>query len=109
MKKKINWPMVLMVLGSLLLGGLCGMMIVDVALQQDLSFGPYMLTILALVLSIYVILFFHIALHEAGHLIFGLLTGYGFSSFRLGSFMLLRKMAGCDCDGCPFPEPAVSA
>lgn len=91
MKKKINWPMVLMVLGSLLLGGLCGMMIVDVALQQDLSFGPYMLTILALVLSIYVILFFHIALHEAGHLIFGLLTGYGFSSFRLGSFMLLRE------------------
>ena len=26
-------------------------------------------------------------IHEAGHLVFGLLTGYHFSSFRIGSFM----------------------
>ena len=30
-------------------------------------------------------------IHEAGHLIFGLLTGYGFLSFRIFSFTLVKK------------------
>lgn len=33
----------------------------------------------------------HVIVHEAGHLLFGLLTGYGFVSFRLGSFTLVRE------------------
>lgn len=32
-----------------------------------------------------------VAIHETGHLIFGLLTGYRFVSFRIGSLMLVRK------------------
>jgi len=32
----------------------------------------------------------HIVLHEAGHLLFGLLSGYRFLSFRIGSFVLIR-------------------
>ena len=35
--------------------------------------------------------FLHIVIHEAGHLICGLLTGYSFSSFRIGSIMLLKE------------------
>ena len=27
----------------------------------------------------------HLIVHEAGHMVFGLLTHYGFSSFRIGS------------------------
>ena len=34
--------------------------------------------------------FFQIVVHEAGHLLFGLLTGYEFSSFRIGSFMWVK-------------------
>lgn len=90
-KTKFSWAMLLLMVGSLVLGGFCGKMIVDVALQQELGLGRYMLTILGLILGLYVILFAHVAIHEAGHLIFGLLTGYGFSSFRLGSFMLLQE------------------
>jgi hypothetical protein len=30
-------------------------------------------------------------IHEAGHLVFGLLTGYHFSSFRIGSFMWVKR------------------
>ena len=90
-KKSFPWGMVLMMLGSLVLGGLCGKMIVEVALKQGTDFGPYMLTILGLIVGLYVVLFAHVAIHEAGQLVFGLLTGYGFSSFRLGSFMLLRE------------------
>lgn len=36
-------------------------------------------------------LFFLIVLHEAGHMVFGLMTGYQFSSFRIGSLMWQRE------------------
>lgn len=32
----------------------------------------------------------HIVVHEAGHLVMGLTTGYRFVSFRIGSFMLVK-------------------
>lgn len=32
-----------------------------------------------------------IIVHEAGHLVFGLITGYRFSSFRIWSFMLIKQ------------------
>jgi len=45
-------------------------------------------------LGVYVFLllfsFLQIVVHEAGHLIFGLLTGYEFSSFRIGSFIWVK-------------------
>ena len=40
---------------------------------------------------LYLSWFLHIVIHEAGHLVCGLLTGYTFSSFRIGSLMLLRE------------------
>ncbi len=30
-------------------------------------------------------------IHEAGHLVFGLLTGYQFTSFRIGNFMFIKE------------------
>lgn len=39
-------------------------------------------------------LFLQIILHEAGHLVCGLLTGYRFCSFRIGSLMLYRAASG---------------
>ena len=33
----------------------------------------------------------HIIIHEVGHLVFGLLTGYKFVSFRVGSLTLIRE------------------
>ncbi len=35
-----------------------------------------------------------IILHEAGHLVFGLISDYGFSSFRIGSFMWIKQDGG---------------
>lgn len=35
-----------------------------------------------------------ILIHEAGHLLFGLISGYDFVSFRVGSFMLMRDGQG---------------
>ncbi len=39
-------------------------------------------------------IYVQIAVHEAGHLIFGLLTGYKFSSFRIGAFTLIKNESG---------------
>lgn len=38
--------------------------------------------------------FIQTAVHEAGHLVFGLMTGYGFVSYRVGSLMLVRTAEG---------------
>ena len=40
---------------------------------------------------ILVAFFIQLIIHEAGHLVFGLLTGYSFSSFRILSFMLKKE------------------
>ena len=42
----------------------------------------------------YAAFFLQLILHEGGHLVFGLMSGYGFSSFRVGSFMLLKDQKG---------------
>ena len=35
-------------------------------------------------------MYVQLIIHELGHLIFGLLSGYKFSSFRIGNLMLLK-------------------
>ena len=47
-----------------------------------------------LMVALYVALIFHIIVHEGGHLVFGLLTGYRFSSFRILSFMFVKDKDG---------------
>lgn len=37
-----------------------------------------------------------VIIHEGGHLVFGLLSGYGFSSFRIWSFMVLKGERGLE-------------
>ncbi len=51
---------------------------------SDIGFG---LIIVGSVIAIYL----QLVLHEAGHLIFGLLSGYRFVSFRVGSFTIYKK------------------
>lgn len=43
------------------------------------------------ILGIYIHLMVHIILHEAGHMVAGLLTGYKYVSFRIGSFVWIRN------------------
>ena len=62
-------------LGASLMGGL------------DLPAGGIWVLMAGLVGGI----FLQLILHEAGHLVCGLATGYGFVSFRIGSWMLIRR------------------
>ncbi len=82
------------ILFFLLMGAACGLTIAvisDRAGVCELPFGSFFLLLLAEVLLLYAAIFTQFLLHETGHLVFGLATGYRFSSFRIGSLMLLRS------------------
>lgn len=92
-KKRIPWQQYIGTVFTMLMGAACGYIIVMCldSYQGDRSFCEEILYLAGLLLGIYVALVFHIIVHEAGHLVFGLLTGYKFSSFRIFSFMWLRE------------------
>ncbi len=88
-KKKVVWQQCVGYVFLMFIGVICGAAMVpfleksadNAMLSQRLFFFAGMC----------VALFFHLIAHEAGHLVFGLLTGYEFSSFRIGSFMWLKE------------------
>lgn len=61
---------------------------------DDLETGEFLLALAAYVILFYLAAMMQIVIHEGGHLLFGLLTGYHFSSFRIGSFMWVKKEEG---------------
>ncbi len=77
----------------LLAGLACGIFIgrsLD-TLTERLPEVPYPLILVVTGLLFFVVFYVQLILHEAGHLVFGLLSGYRFSSFRVGSLMLFRE------------------
>ena len=92
-KKKIVWQQYIGMAFMMLIGAMCGFIMVwyidkssaDTPLYQEI------LSLVGLFLGMYVALFFHMIVHEAGHLVFGLMTGYKFCSFRVASFMWLKE------------------
>ncbi len=92
MKKKIGTALVMAFSAGI--GGVCGylaMRFVDRYIGDGLGAGAMCLLFGALLLGIYAAVFVQLILHEAGHLVFGLLSGYRFSSFRIGSWMWVRQ------------------
>lgn len=92
MKKKIGT--VLVMAFSAGIGWACGylaMRYMDRIFGDGLGFGPMCLLFGTLLLGIYAAVFVQLILHEAGHLVFGLLSGYRFSSFRIGSLMWVKQ------------------
>lgn len=77
----------------LVVGFVCGLLIGRYALSAEAQgvpggvFGSIGVLFSGYLLGTYL----QVAFHEAGHLVFGLATGYRFCSYRLGSFMLLRE------------------
>lgn len=73
----------------LLAGGLGGIPLGFILSTPAVEAIPFPLDILLLCLFLCLFFFLHTLLHEGGHLLFGLLTGYKFCSFRIFSFMWL--------------------
>jgi hypothetical protein len=72
----------------------CGILSVELGLASITWTNTKMDPVLGLVvmlLMLYGSIFLHIIIHEGGHFIFGKISGYRLSSFRIGSFMFIRK------------------
>ncbi len=59
-------------------------------LSASLQGIPYPLVLVTLLVFLFAALYAQLILHEAGHLVCGLASGYRFSSFRIGSLMLFK-------------------
>ena len=77
------------ILGVIL--GLSMISFVEWQLPEGISSGEKIFRLCATLVFLYVAVMIHIVLHEAGHLVFGLMSGYHFSSFRIGSHMLMKE------------------
>ena len=90
MKKKFKLPSRNTILG-LLLGVALGILLV-IQMEHFVPAGADDLQALGaiwlMLLAMYLAIFLHIPMHEAGHLIFGLATGYRFVSFRIFGLQL---------------------
>lgn len=101
-KKQKSLGQLVMMLFMLAVGGGCGYFGASVVgsavnLNGEEAARKWVLLLTGVLLIFYVSIFVQIVVHEAGHLVFGLLTGYRFCSFRIGSFMLVRKEGKLRC------------
>lgn len=86
-KTKDSLKQIIGVVSQLILGGVIGG-IIGILLVKEAKNPIIALVYLILFVLIYIL---QIILHEAGHLIFGLLSGYEFVSFRVGSLTFIRE------------------
>ena len=100
MKKKNKWLSALPgILLGMLIGAACGVLVVWImdksgGLDSNADKGAFVVNIVLMLVIFYVGYLVHIVAHEGGHLVFGLLTGYKFSSFRIGNRILLKTEQG---------------
>ena len=90
-KKPGQWIGVLI---YLLIGAACGLLIIrymDLFTREGGHIGKQVLLFGVLALSVYAAMALQTVIHEAGHLVFGLATGYQFSSFRIFSWMWMKE------------------
>lgn len=93
MKKKNAGDVIARVL-MLLVGAFCGIfMIISSDPEKLFGGGPrdFAVQIVICLLCLLAAYFIQAVIHETGHLIFGLLTGYKFVSFRIGNVMFIKS------------------
>lgn len=90
-RKKIPWQQVLGTVIAAGIGALIGFFIGGWLFETQKSLGETLLSALFLLFGLYLASYAQIILHEGGHLVCGLLSGYRFSSFRIGSFMWVKE------------------
>lgn len=93
-KKKIQWQQYIGVLFFMMIGAICGFLMItyiESTIGDGADLSENLFTLVSQFVFMYVGFFLHIIIHEGGHLIFGKLSGYTLSSFRIGSFMWLKE------------------
>jgi len=99
-KKKFQWQQWLGMGFFMLIGAACGFWMVYFLEQNAAADRPVYVELLSLagmLIGMYAGIFLQLIIHEAGHLVFGMRSGYRFSSFRIGSFMWIRENDKIHC------------
>ncbi len=92
-KKESNSKRVLIFIVFIIIGFILGYLIgclFDKHPSEQVPFSTTFLEIILTLLFFYLAIFLQIIIHEGGHLIAGLASGYKFLSFRIGSFMIIK-------------------
>ena len=93
-KKKIVWQQWIGIIFFLLIGAVCGFLMMnylDSAEVANRSPIEKIGSLIMLFVIMYLAIFVQMIIHEAGHLVFGLASGYKFSSFRIMNFMWIKE------------------
>ena len=86
--KKTSLKKYLPMLFFVLIGAVCGVLMVEY-ISRAVPERP-LVSLVILFIAMYAAILMQLILHEFGHLVFGLISGYKFGSFRILSFMLIR-------------------
>lgn len=91
-KKKCDWQQYIVLFFYILIGGLCGFLMVRfIDNMPPMPLWEELLWLIGLLAMMYIAIMVQMIIHEAGHLLFGLLSGYRFSSFRILNFMWVSE------------------
>ena len=91
-RKKNHFKNLPGILLPLLLGAACGVLMgMFLESGEEQSLMEIVFSLLGLFIGMYAAIAVQLIIHEAGHLVFGLMSGYTFSSFRIFSLMFMRK------------------
>ena len=91
-KMKFKWGQWIVFASFLIIGGFCGNLIVQSFDLIEMNGGEVSIFTFAVgILLLYAAIFLQIIIHELGHMLFGLMSGYKFSSFRIANFMWINK------------------
>ena len=71
--------------------GIAVIPVIDYFMGEDSNFFIALMGLFLMLSLMYVAIFLEMAIHELGHLVFGLLTGYKFVSYRVGSFTFIKE------------------
>lgn len=88
-KKGQIFSSIIFILGGAASGIIIGKFVANT--NFELTLTEVIFYLFLLMLFIFLTMIFHIIIHEMGHLIFGLISGYKFVSFRVGSLMLKKE------------------
>ena len=92
--RHLTLSQVVVFLLAMVMGGVFGYLLTRAGDALRPPGSPLALYLIGLLLVLLAILYVQIILHEAGHLVFGLLTGYRFSSFRIASLVWIKTPQG---------------
>lgn len=90
-KKKIKWQQTVGFVFMVLVGMAFGLVMAMYLEKYSEDTRLYLFMFAGFFVCTSVAIFFHLILHEVGHMLFGLMTGYTFNSFRVGSFLWVKE------------------